>query len=227
MNRRTAFKLFTILPTLPMLCPTQPRPTFFICDGNSLTDTHGWNSGGLKSWVEHLDEDADTALRGVRFRNVAVAGQTTRDCINRAATHVDPLLRPKWRNIVFLWEIVNDLGKGASADEALQHVVEYCMGRKAAGFEVWVATMQPASPEPYGVASFEDKRVLVNDMLRQSWRFYADTLIDLAALPEFATNETGHYKADGVHLNASGEAVIAREVRAKLLNPLFVPVSLS
>jgi len=226
MNRRTAFKLFTILPTLPMLCPTQPRPTFFICDGNSLTDTHGWNSGGLKSWVECLDEDADIALRGVRFRSVAVAGQTTRDCINRAPQYVDPLIRLRWRNVVFLWEIVNDLGRGATADEALQHVVEYCMGRKAAGFEVWVATMQPASPEPYGVASFEDKRLLVNDMIRQSWRFYADKLIDLAALPEFATNSTGIYKTDGVHLNASGEAVVAREVRARLLNPLFLPVAL-
>lgn len=208
------------MPILPLSACANPQiktqQTLMVCDGNSLTDTKTW--GRVVSWVQVLANDADVIRQGVAFWVTAISGMDTAGCLKRAPQFVDPMLRKGWRNIYFLWEIANDLGHKATADEAYQHIVDTCAGRRAAGFEVWVATMQPANGAAWGVdvAEMEARRVDVNARIRDTYAKFADRLIDIGALPDMA-QANSFYRPDGVHLTNEGEAFIASVLKRELV----------
>lgn len=209
------------MPILPISACAGPavrqNGTLMICDGNSLTDTKTW--GRVVSWVQVLANDADVIRQGVVFWVTAVSGMDTAGCLARAPTLVDPMWRKGWRNIYFLWEIANDLGHKCTTDTAYQHIVDICTGRRAAGFEVWVATMQPADGAAWGVnvADMEARRVEVNSRIRANYAAFADRLIDIGARIEMTTQSNTFYRPDGVHLTNEGEAFIGSIIKRELV----------
>lgn len=206
-----------ILPLSACASANTQRGTLMVCDGNSLTDTKTW--GGVVSWVQVLAMDAEAIRAGVTFWITAISGMDTAGCLKRAPIFVDPMWRKGWRNVYFLWEIANDLGHKYSADAAYQHIYDACAGRRAAGFEVWVATMQPANGAAWGVdvGEMETKRLEVNARIRANYAAFADRLIDLGAIPDMTTRASDFYRTDGVHLTNEGEAFIASVIRRELI----------
>src|SRR5258707_12034721 len=85
--------------------------------------------------------------------------------------------------VVLLWEISNDLGEGASVQDAFDRYRGYCLARRKAGFKVIAMTVLPRH-YPFDAPGFEGRRLVVNQMLRDQVESFADGLIDVAAIPE-------------------------------------------
>jgi len=186
-----------------------------VCDGNSLTAGNGASSSDY-NYPNQLNRFLTALGAGILLHNVAVSGQTTPQMLSDVGTQVDPLFDPKFdRNVVVAWEGTNHLWVGATGQEAYQALVEYCAGRKAAGFRVLVLTVLPRAD---ATTAFEDGRIFVNANLRMNWRNYADGIVDVAADPRFLdiANET-YYSKDRQHLNDNGYRVIAQLVGAAIL----------
>ena len=101
-----------------------------------------------------------------------------------------------------------------------EKLAAYCLGRRAAGFQVVVLTYLPRDNKP---PSFEAGRQALNDLLRSHCAEYADGLADIAADPRIGDPkdclDLTYYQEDGLHPNAAGDAVMA-EVTAPVVNGL-------
>ena len=74
-------------------------------------------------------------------------------------------------------------------------------------------------------ADFEARRIELNRLMREHFTKYSDAVVDLASNETIgdAGDETNkEFYADGVHLNAKGNALVAEMVAAKLA-PLVSP----
>lgn len=126
-----------------------------------------------------------------------------------------------------LWAGTNDLFLGTPAAEVAASIADYCADRRAAGWgAVVVVTLLPRSGNGGATPpGFEAARQAVNDAVRAGWEGWADALADVAADPRIgdAGDELDgtYYEQVGggarLHLNAAGEAVVARAVADALL----------
>src|SRR5712692_7390936 len=186
-----------------------------LCDGNSLTDGAGALSAA-NSYPRQLDRFLTTLGAKVLVQDLGVSSQTTLDMLAKAHTQIDPLFNPKFNvNVVVAWEGTNQLYFGATGQQAYQSLVQYCVGRRAAGFRVLILTLLPRGNSS---VAFETDRNFVNTALRTNWPQFADGLVDVAADTRFqdVTNRT-YYSWDQVHLNDTGYQIVAQQVGAAVL----------
>ena len=181
--------------------------------GNSMTT--GMYCGNGKTWS---CQAAGKVPGLTRWYNISKGGITTQGLAALAATSIDPLLkRGTGRSVLVLWEGTNDLcvnqSDAAAAAEALK---QFCLARRAAGWrKILILTVLPRQTGP----TFEPRRIALNQLLRDACKDYADGLVDVAAIPEMgaAGNELNKdYYADGVHLTAGGNGLVADAVAPAL-----------
>jgi lysophospholipase L1-like esterase len=179
-------------------------PGSLIFDGNSQTASEP-QFGGL-GYVNQMR----ALLPSWNCVNTAVSGTTTQDMITRAPTTVDPLrFASQALQIVMVWEGTNDLKLGATVTDAYNHLVTYCTARRSLGFLVLIATLLPRGDAGAG---FEANRSAVNALIVANWSTFADGLTDFAAnttIGQAGQHTNATYYADGVHLTAAGDTIVA------------------
>jgi hypothetical protein len=132
-----------------------------------------------------------------------VGGSTTLNMINRFETNVKPYFTPSWgENIAVIFEIGNDLFKGASLDSAKHNMMRYSDSVNTIGFTPWYVTL----PARCNIA--DSTRRQANDWLIATYpniidpcldTLFGDTLAYLRpaiysdACTHFTTGGTGGY----------------------------------
>ncbi len=195
-----------------------------VCDGNSLSVTGGPGTG-------YYPDQLDALLgAGYNVTTVAIGGQTTVPMSKNAKANVDALFNPlASRNILIAWEITNDLrvnAGGISALYAYQHFVDYCKGRQAFGWEVYVLTVLPRSEGGNVYAGFEADRQTVNTLLRANYLTFSSGLFDCAAdarIGDAGDENDETYYEDKVHMTKPvGYQIIAEGLHDLILDQMNI-----
>jgi hypothetical protein len=148
------------------------------------------------------------------FLNYGVNGQTVTQMAADAATQIDAQRYSRPANILGAWGGVNDIIAGKSAAALYAEYAAYCEARQAAGWEVLAFTQH--SWRYLGV----DRDAVIaafNALVIANWTTFADGLVDLSAEPNIGPpgsySNLTYYNADGVHLTAAGDALVAALVK--------------
>ncbi len=148
-------------------------------------------------------------------------GVTLAELLPQAPKTIDPLYAAnRGTNIVVLGG-TNDLGAGASVDEAFAKMVAFCQARRKIGFKVVVLTILPNSVPLSGGRTYENERQRYNTYIRTSLTTFADALADVSADPTIGAagaqaNRT-YYQSDGTHPTAKTYSIVAGIVKAAIL----------
>jgi hypothetical protein len=153
---------------------------------------------------------------GYDWQNFAVPGEPTGQ-MQQTFGKVDAQRHlTRSGSIVVAWEISNDLSLGATAEEAFDHYREYCLARRRAGFRVIAVTVLPR--QSTNTPGYEERRLAVNQMLRDQFAVFAEGLIDVAAIPEIGSASSPSNKdlyADGTpyrcRVPVGGRACVTRD----------------
>lgn len=157
---------------------------------------------------------SNTTSTPVTICNFGVPAQTQAQMNADAVAQIDSLYSATYaKNIAITAGGINDLPSSSAAtiESAIQ---TWCTTRRAAGFQVIVATIPPATSVS---GANETKRAAINAWVVANWASWADGLCDLAADSRMQTPaDTTYYLADGVHYTAAGHAVVAELMRTQL-----------
>lgn len=181
--------------------------------GNSIIYGQGASDRATTCWVKLLENVAPLAGTGITVQNNGVGGNTIAapkpgysSMTARLATDVNALDVSKL-NVVICGEFTNEIGAvmantGNGADGALAHSVwvtyfnAFRAAAKAKGAQVrmiTVTTIPAGAPRNADAAALayaldinENGYKVANTIMRNTWRSYADGIIDTAAVPEFA-----------------------------------------
>ncbi len=191
------------------------KPYNIVFEGDSLTA--GETYPNYVRAMLNIEEERDV------IHNVATSGQAVYPTMIMDAIHqVDPkFLGPNYRNIAVLWAGTNDIFLDSKIDVSALHesIMDWCNGRRAAGFQVIVCTITPRS-DSGTPRSFEENRQAINEMIRMHYFEYADELADIAANPQIgdADDELDTiYYYDNVHMTKLGYAIVANIVRDSII----------
>jgi hypothetical protein len=198
-------------PTVTVVASNAARN--IVCHGNSLTDS----PGGSSSYPDLLAglRPSDT----VNKRSVGGAYTTTLEAEFSAQVHT-PYFQSGKRNIVLLWELIDDIhddpaintavvnNAATTAAAVVARYASYVSTAKGLGWTVIVCTVVDCT-EFSGTPAYANARAATNTSLRAS-PAGADGLADYGARSELsdATNLT-YFSSDGIHITAAGAAVVA------------------
>lgn len=191
-----------------------PTKTKVIAVGNSIIYGQGASDRATLCWVKLLETLEPLKTRGMTVLNNGVGGNTISapkpgygSMMARLATDVAALDVSKL-NIVICGEFTNEIGavmantgqgaNGVAAHEAwIAYFAAFRAAAKARGARVrmiTVTTIPAGAPAnataeqlAYAVDVNENGFKVANTLMRAGWRSYADGIIDIAALPTFAT----------------------------------------
>lgn len=162
------------------------------------------------------------AGKGNNAHNVATGGQTLYPTmINDAPSQVDAnLFDTRYRNVVVLWAGTNDLyyDEELTASSLHGYIRDWCEGRKAAGFQVFVCTITPR-PDPQDRRNFGERRQTLNALIQAHYSEYADGIADITADPRLgdAGDELDtRYYTDKIHMTPEGYGIVACIVKAAI-----------
>lgn len=200
---------------------------FVLCDGNSMTEGQGiYEYDGTPPAGRRFWELAFPALssRNYSLWSVAIGGQTTTNMASDFLTHSRQYYNPYRKgNIVFAWEVTNEISTGSTDTVAYANYVNYCNLCRNAGWKVIAATVIPRSSFS---GTQETYRQNVNTLIRNNYTTFADGLADFAAHPHFDNsadangpwpNASNYY--DGTHL--INYSAIAQVASAAILSVQF------
>jgi lysophospholipase L1-like esterase len=182
-----------------------------VFDGNSLTAGQGAPSGSDYP-AQLIALLGGLGITGIAHYNFGVGAQTTTAMASDAASQIDPLILGGVQNILFAWEIGNDIyfnGNTATAETNFQN---YCLDRQAAGWRVIVLTLMPRNQTTsFGdnVSQFNTKLNNANTWLRANYTSFAEGIVDVAADSRLSDYTNTTYFFDGTHLTAAGYGVVA------------------
>jgi len=120
--------------------------------------------------------------------NLGTNSRQTPMLTQEAPVRVDTFYSAKnRRNVVVVWECINHLRSGGSAEQpitadvAYQSLADYCNARRSVGWQVVIITVQNTTDYKHqGTrARFEAARNSINSRLRTHYHEYADALVDL------------------------------------------------
>ena len=191
----------------------------FVWDGNSLTQPRN----GAVAMPVNVQKALGSPPH-LQYVNAGENGHTTTEMLTTALRLVDPSPKCGQINLLGVWEGVNDLYFGASAQLAYDHLKQYSLDRKKAGFTVVLLSLIPRADSGLP-ADFEQNRQAVNTLLRANWKTFADVFVDVAADPIMGDVNTpfgGIYisSVDRVHLTDAGSSLIASLV-ANAVKPVL------
>jgi hypothetical protein len=210
-------------PTHAAPLPVQPR--IVVVEGNSLSANNPSAYGWPVCWPTRLAAGEWAQRNAMNVVNVAIGATGLEECFDRAPLFVD-WLRPlaAWGCVVLI-EGGNDIGQrdprtGASA---YAKTVRYCQDRRAAGWRVLVGTI--TNRTNVWPPSWWDEAKAYNVLLRESWRAFADGLVDLAGVPELGNDNAAddpHYFHDKIHYADAAMDIVHGMVERELAKVLPV-----
>lgn len=189
----------------------------FVFDGNGLTLG---GTGGAVPYPTLLSQKAPLNSNGTDFTNLGVSGQTTQQMIDDAVAQVDALIVADVRNILFAWEIAEDIYVNGDVNAAFTRFKNYCLARRAAGWKVIVLNLTPRSQTTaFGdsPSQFQTKLNNANALLAAQWTDFSDGFVDLLQDASLATL-SGTYFPDNIHPSTAGNVKVANLVMKEILN---------
>ncbi|HVV72075.1 MAG TPA: SGNH/GDSL hydrolase family protein, partial [Verrucomicrobiae bacterium] len=192
--------------------------------GDSITDGRGSTTDGNDRWPDvlamRLLTNALTA--GVAVLNMGIGGNGIFGGLGPSAQSRfgrDVLERSGARWLI-LFEGVNDLGRGVTAQALTNAYAKFIARAHARNLRVYGATITPFGGNHYFTPEHEATRAAVNRWIRTSRAF--DAVVDFDATvrdPAAPTRLTSPYDTgDGLHLNPAGYAAMARSIDLNLFN---------
>lgn len=204
-----------------------------ICHGDSLT--WGANASSGLGPPGQLIEQTPTASANERTTYPAVLARTlgpnwhvgsvgtggwTIDLLKgEAPSKIDPVYNPNFRqNILIIFAGTNDLG-GAheSAKTAFDKLVAYCRARHSAHpWRILVVTPPMAAYPGVYPPDFDAQMVQYDALIRRSWRYFADGIVDVQADCRFGAPGAEHNpqyfsSRDFTHLTDEGYAIVGHD----------------
>jgi hypothetical protein len=139
----------------------------------------------------------------------------------RAATTIDPLYAAsRSKNIVVVYDGVNDLYYGANAAETFARMVTFGQARRHVGWKVVMLTLLPNINMRAG-EDYENERQGINANIRTNLASSADALADIGGDPTIGTvvgakNPDYYANINGL-LTGKGYSIVARYVKDAIL----------
>lgn len=187
---------------------TAPSPRKVVCYvGDSQTAF-----AGVQKWPGMVADVMGTTSQS--HTTVAQPGVDLAYINSIAAGWVDPVCDETAAcNVNLIWAGTNDLAQGVSGATVYSRLETYCAARRAAGWDkIVVLTALPRSNTGCD-PDHETLRQAFNSLVRANYASIADAIIDVAADGRIGDDgdelDTTYYDADKVHLNSTGQAVIA------------------
>lgn len=231
MNRRRFIQSLSVLPAAVWpQAARRDRRRLLVIEGNSLSSM----GNEATVWPQHLA--VQPWMRQMRFGvvNCALGGATIAH-IARRAQMVDSLAGVAEENWLLVFELTNTLRQNLGDVQATydQHRA-YCQARRALGFRVLIGTGISRNQELfYGTpTNFTHAQMTqLNDLIRDTYREFADGVVDFAAVPELGREDAPlntTYFWDGVHLTGAGYALVLQTLLAELqrrVQVYYLPVA--
>jgi lysophospholipase L1-like esterase len=193
--------------------------------GDSITDGRGSNTDGNNRWpdilAQRLRTNAPTPRQAVL--NMGIGGNGIFGGLGPSAQarfERDVLGQSGVRWLI-VFEGVNDIGGGASAQKLTNAYAQFVDKAHARNLRAYGATITPFGGSRYYTPAHESVRQAVNDWIRTSGKF--DAVIDFDAVvrnPVTLTNLARAYDTgDGLHLNPAGYHAMADAIDLNLFRP--------
>jgi lysophospholipase L1-like esterase len=187
--------------------------------GDSLTDGRGSTTDRNNRWPDvlarRLHTNAPTA--GVSVVNMGIGGNGVFDGLGPSAQarFERDVLNHSGARWLILFEGVNDIGSGVSAQSLANAYVQFVEKARARQLRVYGATITPFGGHAYYTPAHEAVRQAVNAWIRTSGKF--DGVIDFDATvrdPEKQSHLLSAYDSgDGLHLNSAGYQAMAESIQ--------------
>jgi len=186
--------------------------TKIVCEGNSITqEGRGFpinkTANPEPGYPDQLATHPAITAAGITVHNVAIGGTDTRQAINRAAANVDPKLSGPGEKILIFWEFTNSIYAGRGAQGAYNDFAEYCLARKAAGWQ-YIIVLSALARNRSGGSSLStidlSKNPILNAanaLLYADWQRIATQILDVRQVPQLDPIQP-EYIPDQVHPNA-------------------------
>jgi hypothetical protein len=196
-GRMGKMKLGNVVPTDAQAALESGSIGQVVFEGDSRSNLKPWTNAA----VEAAFPTGEFAFGRYGYASYAVSGSTTAMMTARASTGVDTLIRDG-KNILVVWAGVND-NQGDTAQSVYDRLKDYCLARRAAGWNKIILCTEIDSNKPNWTAKYPQ----INALIAADHSF-VDGVIDLGAAPELQNNADLTYFADGTHLTASGNAIV-------------------
>ncbi|HWI58920.1 MAG TPA: SGNH/GDSL hydrolase family protein, partial [Bacillota bacterium] len=190
--------------------------------GDSITDGRGSTTDGNNRWPDNLAQRLRThaPTAGVAVINMGIGGNGLFGGLGPSAQarfDRDVLGQSSVRWLI-VFEGVNDLGAGASAQSLTNAYAQFIDKAHARHLRAYGATITPFGGNSYYTPAHEAARQAVNTWIRTSGKF--DAVIDFDAVvrnPVTLTNLLSAYDTgDGLHLNPAGYQAMANAIDLSL-----------
>ena len=186
--------------------------------GDSITDGRGSTTDGNNRWpdvlAEHLSKNPPTA--GVAVINMGIGGNGVFGGLGPSAqARFDrDVLGQSGARWLIVFEGVNDIGRGASAQSLTNAYAQFVDRAHARNLRAYGATITPFGGNGYYTPAHEAVRQAANAWIRTAGKF--DAVIDFDAAvrnPVTLTNLLSAYDTgDGLHLNPAGYRAMANSI---------------
>jgi lysophospholipase L1-like esterase len=191
--------------------------------GDSITDGRGSTDNANNRWTDffaaRLHADPSTAKVGVINQgiggNCVVSGGLGPTALARFNHDVIEQPGVRW---VIIFEGVNDIGGGTSANSITSAYQTFITNAHNAGLKIYGATITPFKGNSYYTTAHEAVRDAVNNWIRTPGNF--DGVIDLDAAmrdPADADQLNPAYQYEWLHFNPTGNQAAANAVDLYLL----------
>jgi lysophospholipase L1-like esterase len=186
--------------------------------GDSITDGRGSTTDGNNRWPDNLAQRLSTKAptAGVAVINMGIGGNGVFGGLGPSAqARFDrDVLGQSGVRWLILFEGVNDIGGGASAQSLTNAYAQFVDKAHARNLRAYGATITPFGGNGYYTPAHEAVRQAVNTWIRTSGKF--DAVIDFDAVvrnPVTLTNLLPAYDTgDGLHLNPAGYRAMADSI---------------
>ena len=206
MNRRTFLKAGAAIAL--MSTPTAAtRSRAAVVVGNSLSALNVAAYPAIATcWPTLLGD----MMPGWAVVNTAQGGGNIEDAERIAPAYIDALASALDVAVV-VYEGGNHIAQRTQSGAAsfARHRA-FCEARRAAGAAWIVLATLPARSASVMPAWWAGERDVFNALARETWREFADALVDLAALPEMQRADDARYFYDGVHTTREANEITAR-----------------
>ncbi len=194
--------------------------------GDSISDGRGSTTDGNDRWPDNLARRLSTNSLTARVAvvNMGIGGNGVFGGLGPSAqARFDrDVLGQSGVRWLILFEGVNDIGSGATAESLTNAYAQFVKKAHARNVRAYAATITPFGGHSYYTPAHERVRQSVNRWIRDSGRF--DAVIDFDATvrnPVTLTNLLSAYDTgDGLHLNPAGYRAMADSIDLSLFYSL-------
>jgi lysophospholipase L1-like esterase len=200
----------------------EPSSHAIVVLGDSITDGRGSTTDGNNRWpdvlAQRLSTNAPTAVVGVL--NMGIGGNGVFGGLGPSAQarFKGDVLNQSGARWVIIFEGVNDIGRGASAQSLTNAYAQFVDQAHAGNLRAYGATITPFGGNGYYTPEHEGVRETVNTWIRTSGKF--DAVIDFDAVVRSpmapASLLPAYDTGDGLHLNPAGYRAMANSIDLKL-----------